>query len=144
MFGKREKKKNEVKRAIEVNLLDLVPRRIARFEVDEETHLVTIIAPKFKNKWMKKIFEPRLKTSFLKIKLDEIGSSVWMLCDGEKNIKEIGEILRERFHEKIEPCYERLNLFFKQLEEVKFVQFTNLDECLKESGFEDLNQGAST
>ncbi|OQX83505.1 MAG: hypothetical protein B6D63_06110 [Candidatus Latescibacteria bacterium 4484_7] len=99
---------------------------------------------KFKNKWMKKIFEPRLKTSFLKIKLDEIGSSVWMLCDGEKNIKEIGEILRERFHEKIEPCYERLNLFFKQLEEVKFVQFTNLDECLKESGFEDLNQGAST
>jgi len=134
MFGLKKNKKRE--RAIEVNLLELVPSRIVNFEL-RESNLVTILAPRFRNGIFKKLFQPRLKKPFLKVDLDEIGSEVWLLCDGKRNIKEIGEKLKEKFAEKIEPCYERLSIFFKQLENARFIEFVNLKECLKDSTTEE-------
>jgi len=133
MLGLKKNKKRA--RAIEVNLLELVPSRIVNFEL-RESNLVTILAPRFRNGIFKKLFQPRLKKPFLKVDLDEIGSEVWLLCDGKRNIKEIGERLKEKFAERIEPCYERLSLFFKQLENARFIEFINLEECLKDSTIE--------
>jgi len=133
MLGLKKNKKRA--RAIEVNLLELVPSRIVNFEL-RESNLVTILAPRFRNGIFKKLFQPRLKKPFLKVDLDEIGSEVWLLCDGKRNIKEIGERLKEKFAERIEPCYERLSIFFKQLENARFIEFINLEECLKDSTIE--------
>ena len=132
MFGLRGKKRDST---IEVNLLELVPSRTVDFEL-RESNLVTILAPRFKNGIFKKLFQPRLKKPFLKVDLDEIGSEVWLLCDGKRNIREIGERLKEKFAERIEPCYERLSIFFKQLENARFIEFVNLKECLKASSTE--------
>ncbi len=130
MLGLKKNKRHE--RTIEVNLLELVPSRIVNFEL-RESNLVTILAPRFRNGIFRKLFQPRLKKPFLKVDLDEIGSEVWLLCDGRRNIKEIGERLKEKFSERIEPCYERLSIFFKQLENARFIEFVNLEECLKGS-----------
>jgi len=115
---------------VEVNLLDLIPRRIAEYEVDD-ARIVTVLVPRFGNRIMKRLFEPRLKRPFHRIKLDDIGSEVWLLCDGSRNVGEIAELMREKFKERIEPCYDRLGLFFRQIERARFVAYSNLEERLK-------------
>ncbi|MCK4237246.1 MAG: PqqD family protein [Candidatus Krumholzibacteria bacterium] len=121
-MGRKEKKK------LEINLLELIPKRMIEYEVDDE-NMVTLKAPRFKNRLLKKWLQPRVKTPFLKVKLDEIGSSVWLLCDGQRNVKDMAGILREKFQEKIEPCYDRLGTFFQQLERTRFISYLNLEEC---------------
>ena len=127
MFG--SKKKKTEKKVPEVNLLELIPERVIEYEV-HESNLVTLLTPRFRSGIMKKVLQPRLKKPFLKVDLDEIGSEVWLLCDGRRNVQEIADRLKEKFREKVEPCHERLGLFFKQLERAGFIRFTNLEECL--------------
>lgn len=115
----------------EINLLDLVPRPIIRHEVNDEG-VVTLLAPRFKSRILRRWLLPRLKRPFFKVELDDIGSSLWLLCDGERNVKEIARVMRERFGERIEPCYERMGLFFQQLEGARFITYTNLDTCYME------------
>lgn len=125
------------KKKIEVNLLNLVPARVIDYEVDD-CEIVTLLAPRFRNWLLKKLLEPRLKRPKLKVKLDDIGSCVWLNCDGNRNVRNIAEILRGRFEDGIEPRYERLADFFQQLERARFICFLNLDECLKaDRGKED-------
>lgn len=57
------------------------------------------------------------------IHLDEMGSFVWPLLDGEKNIIELGEYVKEEFGEKAEPLYERLAKFFEILDSYHFVEW---------------------
>lgn len=49
------------------------------------------------------------------IELDELGSSVWMLIDGERSLYDIGEKLKEKFGDKCEPLYDRLALFIRYM-----------------------------
>ena len=55
------------------------------------------------------------------IHLDENGSFVWPLIDGEMNIVEIGQKVKEHFGEKANPLYERLAKFFQILERYRFI-----------------------
>jgi hypothetical protein len=115
----------------EVNLLDLIPERIIEFEISDDG-LVTLLAPRFRNKLLKKWLQPRLKRPYLRVKLDEIGSAVWLLCDGKRTVKEIAGPLRERFAEKIEPCFDRLSVFLRNLEGNRFICYVNYEACLEE------------
>ena len=55
------------------------------------------------------------------VHLDEMGSFVWALLDGEKDIYEIGKLVEAEFGEKAKPLYERLATYFKILESYKFI-----------------------
>ena len=127
----QKKVKRKDNKQSEINLLDLIPERMIEYEIDEE-NMVVLKAPRFKSRLLKKWLQPRLKNPYLKVKLDEIGSSVWLLCDGRRNVKEIAGILREKFQEKIEPCYDRLGKFFQQLERARFICYLNLEECRRD------------
>lgn len=70
------------------------------------------------NRIAQKVFK-KPKISY--IHLDELGSFVWPLIDGEKNITAIGVPVKEHFGEKAEPLYERLAKFFQILESYGFV-----------------------
>jgi hypothetical protein len=118
------------RRRSEVNLLDLIPERVIEFEVDE-ARIVTVLAPRFRNRLMKRLFEPRLNSRHIRVKLDDIGSEVWLLCDGRRNVKEIADTLEDKFKERVAPCHDRLGVFFRQLEMARFISYANLDECLK-------------
>jgi hypothetical protein len=121
------------KKRFEINLLDLIPKRMIEYEVSDQG-LVTLLAPRFKNRLLRKWLQPRLKNPFLKVKLDEVGSAVWLLCDGQKSVKEIAVPLKEMFEEKIEPCYDRLGMFFQQLEGAHFIYYVNLEDCREARG----------
>ena len=57
------------------------------------------------------------------IHLDEMGSFIWPLMDGEKDILEIGKFVEEHFGEKANPLYERLSQYFKTLEKYNFIEY---------------------
>jgi hypothetical protein len=116
----------------DVNLLDLVPRRTVEHEIDE-ARLVTVLMPRFGNRFLQRWFTPKFRSTYIKIKLDEIGSEVWLLCDGARTIGEIAALMKERFNERIEPCNDRLAVFFRQLEQAHFISYTNLEKCLKDA-----------
>ena len=57
------------------------------------------------------------------IHLDEMGSFVWPLLDGEKSIIDLGVDVKEHFGEKAEPLYERLAKYFQILDSYHFIEW---------------------
>ncbi len=111
----------------EINLLRLIPERVVDHEITEGGKVILSV-PRFKSRIMQKLVMPRLKDPCLKVDLDEVGSAVWKLCDGSRNVGQIAQLLTKEFGEDIEPCHERLGLFFNQLERARFIRFANLEE----------------
>lgn len=72
------------------------------------------------NRIMQKLIK-KPKTSY--IHLDEMGSYIWPLMDGERDILEIGKFVEEHFGEKANPLYERLSQYFKTLEKYNFIEY---------------------
>lgn len=96
------------------NLLDLIPYKLVESEKNEFGD-VTILFPKFKNPFFSKLFVSKNKSPYIKIKLDSLGSAFWDECDGKQDVQEIGSKLKVKFGEKIEPIYNRLQIFIHQL-----------------------------
>ncbi len=63
------------------------------------------------------------KPRFSHIHLDEMGSFIWPLIDGEKDIVALGVLVKEHFGDKAEPLYERLAKYFQILESYSFIEW---------------------
>ncbi len=100
------------KPAAAVNLLDLKPRRL--FEHREEDGKVSVQIPRFRSRFMG-WYQRRLKRPYLQLHLDDIGSAVWLACDGEHSVGQIGEELKARFGADVEPVWDRLALFVQHM-----------------------------
>lgn len=85
------------------------------YEVDKD-NIVTVLEKqehKVQNFFRKLKFKiPEYK----KTSLDEYGSCIFLLIDGKKTVKDIGEDLEEKFGDKVHPLYERLLLFLNHIE----------------------------
>ena len=62
-----------------------------------------------------------LTSNYLMIHLDKMGSFVWTLMDGEKDIVAIRVLVKEHFGDEAEPLYERLARYFQILDSYSFV-----------------------
>ncbi len=103
------------------NFLDKKPSRKADigWSADENGIVTLEIENKgIFNRIAQKLFR-KPKISY--IHLDEMGSFVWPLIDGEKDITEIGKSVDEYFGEKAHPLYERLAKYFSILESYGFI-----------------------
>jgi len=109
------------------NYLELHPIRLHKEELNEN-NLVTILIPKFTNQFVVKFLVPRMKSQLIKLKLDELGSSAWMLFDGEKNVADIAKKLVEKFGDKIEPVNDRLTKFLTGLYEQKLITYKEINK----------------
>ncbi len=103
------------------NYLDKIPKRNGIFSWRaEETGSVTIevenkgVANKIAQKLLKK---PKISY----VHLDEMGSFIWPLIDGEKSVYELGICVEERFGEEANPLYERLVSYMRILESYGFI-----------------------
>ena len=57
------------------------------------------------------------------IHLDKIGSFVWPLIDGKKNIAQLAEKVDKHFGEEAYPLHERLAKYFQILDSYNFIQW---------------------
>lgn len=109
------------KNNISENFLEKKPLRAPQYNwTQDKNGIVTLEIENtgFFNKMAQKFFK-KPKISY--VHLDETGSFVWPLLDGEKNIIEIGKAVDEHFGEKAHPLYERLAKYFQILESYNFI-----------------------
>ena len=104
------------------NLLDLVPEQKYQANTREDG-TVEVIVPRYWDNFIGRLFSRFIKSTPFRINLDRIGTRTWQLCDGRKTVHEIGEILHREFGTEIEPVYERLGLFFKQMENQQLIDW---------------------
>lgn len=116
-----KKKKN----VISENYLEQIPMRpeTISWSTDEKG----IVTLDIENTGVMKRIAQKLfrKPKVTHVHLDETGSFVWPLLDGEKNIIELGEIVKEHFGEKAEPLYPRLAKYFQILDSYHFLKWKN-------------------
>lgn len=115
-------RKSGKKQQNQVNLFDIIPIRNYESEILENGR-VNILIPKFTNKFLSEFLMPRLRHPFIKVNLDEIGSTVWLEIDGKKTVNEIAQTLENKFGEKIQPIEERLSKFISQMIYHKFISY---------------------
>ena len=108
---------------IEQNFLEYKPNRnpSITWETEENGAVTLAIANKgLMNRIAQKLFK-KPKTSY--VHLDEMGSFVWPLLDGKKNIEVLGKAVKAHFGEKAEPLYERLAKYFQILDSYHFIDW---------------------
>ena len=72
------------------------------------------------NRVAQKLFK---KPKISHIQLDKMGSFIWPLLDGEKDIMALGVLVKEHFGEEAEPLYERLAKYFQILDSYHFIEW---------------------
>ncbi len=113
------------KQVIRENYLDKVPARnpAIGWTTDEAGTVTLEIENKgLANRIAQKVLK---KPKITYIHLDENGSFVWPLIDGESSILELGKAVDERFGEAAHPLYERLAKFFQILDSYGFITWKN-------------------
>ena len=69
-----------------------------------------------------RLFQKLLKKPKISyIHLDEMGSFIWPMLDGEKTVLEIGKAVEIEFGDKANPLYERLVKYFEILKSYNFI-----------------------
>lgn len=104
------------------NLYDLRPRRLVEWETGKDNR-VTLLIPKFSKGILARTLQPRLRRPLFRINLDEFGSFVWLSCDGNADVRSIGEEMMHKFGPAAEPVFDRIGQFLRQLEGSKFIDF---------------------
>lgn len=106
------------------NYLEKVPVKNPEigWKADEEGKVTLEIENKGIFNRLFQVILKKPKISF--IHLDETGSFVWPLIDGEKDIVEIGKFVEEHFGEKANPLYDRLSQYFQILDSYGFIKWS--------------------
>lgn len=103
------------------NYLERRPMRPAEmaWSTDEEGNVTLFIENKgFYNRVAQKLFK---KPKVSQVHLDRMGSFLWPLLDGQRDITALGVLVKAHFGEEAEPLYERLAKFFQILDSYSFV-----------------------
>ena len=106
-----------------INYLDLIPQRAEtlRWHTDEATGLITLEVENTGvfNTIAQKVFH---KPRTTQVHLDETGSYLWPLIDGQKTVADLAECMKQQFGEKAEPLYPRIIKYFQIVESYQVPQ----------------------
>lgn len=106
-----------------VNYLERIPKRPDKIKWSTDVEgIVTLDIENtgLFNRVAQKLFK---KPKVSHVHLDKMGSFVWPLLDGERDIIAIGVLVKEHFGEEAEPLYERLAKYFQVLDSYSFVEW---------------------
>ena len=111
----KQRMRNSTTPASTQNLLELKPERNLEWEMSEDQR-VALLVPRFRNKFLVRWLVPRLHRPTFRVTLDEYGSFLWQESDGQTTVRELGERLKARFGDTVEPVYDRIHAFIRELE----------------------------
>lgn len=119
-MSKLTEEKISVKSVNWADVLNLVPVRNYNF-IYRNSGEVDILVPRFKISFLQKLLSEKRK--YMLANLDDVGSYIWELVDGVRDISMIISEARAKFGEKIEPAPERITLFLRQMHSNNFISF---------------------
>lgn len=106
------------------NLYEMVPYRRREFE-ERPDGTVEVLMPRYGENVVGRVLKGVLNNKPVRVQLDEVGASVWRLCDGKRTVHDIGEALHAEFGERIEPVYDRLHHFLEQMRRSELIEWAN-------------------
>ncbi len=110
------------------NYLDYIPvyNEKNRWERGEDG-IITIFV---ENKGLFHFLAQKLlkKPRFSQIHLDEMGSFILPLIDGQRSVYDIAQLVKEHFGQQAEPLYNRLVTYMAMLENCGFVTLLSLSD----------------
>lgn len=103
------------------NFLEVVPVKNPEINFTKDDN--GIVTLEIENKGlMNRVFQKLLKKPKITyIHMEELGSFVWQIIDGESDITALGKKVEEHFGDKANPLYERLSQYIKILESYNFI-----------------------
>lgn len=116
---------NDRKKLKSIDALELTPVKIQEFETGENG-IVTVLIPRFKWSVVHNYMVKNGRDPNFRLDLDEIGSEVWVSIDGKRKVKEVGEKVKEKLGDRIEPR-ERLVKFVSMMYHNKIITFKELE-----------------
>ncbi len=114
------KRKNKQK-----NYLDLIPVRAKGLEWtrdDDEIVVLEVENTGVFNRIAQKLFK---RPQVTKVHMEQFGSFLWPLIDGERTVKELADLLKERFGEEAEPLYPRVAKYMQIMESYHFISLVS-------------------
>lgn len=99
----------------------LRPRRILVHEVGESGRIV-VLRPKLLSarwKWLLRL----LRKPDFRVKLDDRGGFVWLLCDGQRSVAEVAAATQQHFADPPEDSGGRTAVFLRELARGGFLAF---------------------
>lgn len=121
---KKQNKKSK-KEVLDINYLDLIPVRAEKLQwfTDRRDRIVLKVENTgLFNKIAQKVFN---KPQFTKVHLDQQGTFIWPLIDGERTVADIAALVKDEFGEAAEPLYPRIVKYFQIVESYHFIKFAN-------------------
>jgi hypothetical protein len=110
------------------NYLELTPVRLMDQKIRDDG-MVDILMPRFKNKFWREVYRNSKKGEFIYIHLDQLGSAIWQLIDGKRNVTSICSQIINDHPEKIQPVQEaeaRVTKFLSRLYQEKYISFIEI------------------
>lgn len=104
------------------NLLDLIPVQSQKHkaEIDDDGKVTIFVENKgLFNFIAQKLFK---KPRFSQIHLEEFGSFIWQQIDGKRTVKEVADLMHEKFGSRADPLYPRISMYMKTLLNYDFVE----------------------
>ncbi len=111
-----------------INALDLVPVPLVKHLVTEEGR-VKLLIPRISNKLLQQLLTGKHLSPEFKITLDEIGSKVWLLIDGNKTVAELASSIIITHEEKglqMDSVEERVVAFITRLYQEDYISFRQI------------------
>lgn len=107
------------------NFLDYIPKHNALYEyrTNDGGQIEIQVHHKGLFNRIAQIFFKRPKISW--IELPGMGTFIWNQIDGNRNVYEIGQLLKEAYGQEAEPLYERLCTFIKSLHNNCYIVYEN-------------------
>ena len=121
-----------MKKKEKANYLDFIPVRNPELAWETgEDGMIVLLVPH--NGLMERLTQKLLRKPKLSyIHMEQFGSFIWPLIDGQRTVYEIGLLVREAFGQDAEPLFERLATYFEILKQNRYISF--LPESSKPSG----------
>lgn len=102
-------------------------RCMVEHEIDEDDRVV-VLRPRYMSGPFAWWLQPRLKRPNFRVRLDAVGSFVWLQCDGVLTITQIVEAMEAQFGEEVTPALPRLRMFLGEMERGKMIQLIPPEE----------------
>ncbi len=119
-------------------LLSVIPKRNEAVKWEEEDGIVILVYPKNFTRLERFLHKRIGGPADIRRPLDDKGTLIWKMCDGNHNVHQICQDCHDRFKEDIEPVVRRVWGFLETLLELHLITIEKPgDKKEKENGEKD-------
>ncbi|MBN1300400.1 MAG: PqqD family protein [Melioribacteraceae bacterium] len=110
------------------DFFDLLPVRNCEYEMEGDK--VVLLVPPGKQSFFDRLFFKKLSAKPRKIDLDSVGSFIWGKLAGKITVRELINVVSDKFGMAVNPADERVIRFLKDLAEHKFILLYKKDKSI--------------